>query len=256
MPPIDLEIDLNKEYNEYENEKINEIDNVIKKLKNIILSKFKEKNITKDHKIVLYAISPNSILVSIAYILEKCGYNFIFLPKPKDSLSWGFKDIEIDEPELKSFVESKSNIIRIDNINHPIGIILSGQSNIDNIDQVYKDDKNLIVNKGFDYSYSNIITITHQIVLEEYSHKSLVNKECYYLFTKKIDEIFNDILKYKNLEEVHILSSIPANGLLYVGQKMADDQYDHLTFYIYNYISDNNRYELGAILNSNLIEGL
>ena len=37
---------------------------------------------------------------------------------------------------------------------------------------------------------------------------------------------------------------------------MADDQYDHLTFYIYNYISDNNRYELGAILNSNLIEGL
>lgn len=40
MPPIDLEIDLDKEY---KNEKENKIDNVIKKLKNIILSKFKEK---------------------------------------------------------------------------------------------------------------------------------------------------------------------------------------------------------------------
>lgn len=77
----------------------------------------------------------------------------------------GFKDIEIDEPELKSFIESKSNVIRIDNINHPIGIILSGQSNIDNIEQVYKDNTNMIINKGFDYSYSNIITIAHQIVL-------------------------------------------------------------------------------------------
>ncbi len=146
--------------------------------------------------------------------------------------------------------------MRIDNINAPIGIILSGESNIDNIDQVYKDDKNLIINKGFDYSYSNIITITHQIILEEYSHKSLLNKKCYDLFTKKIDEIFNDILKYKNLEEIHILSSIPANGLLYVGQKIANYRYDHLKFYIYNYSSDNNRYELGAILNTNLFEGL
>lgn len=144
--------------------------------------------------------------------------------------------------------------MRIDNINHPIGIILSGQSNINDIEQVYKDDKNLILNKGFDYSYSNIITITHQVILEEYSHKSLVNKRCYYLFTKKIDEIFDDIVKYRNLEEVYILSSIPANGLLYVGQKMADYKYDYLTFYIYNYNSDNNRYELGAILNSNLLE--
>ena len=254
MPPIDLEIDLDKEYKEYKNEKENKIDNVIKKLKNIILSKFKEKNITKDYPIVLYAIAPNSILVSIAYILEKYGYNFVFLPKPKDSLSWGFKDIEIDEPELKSFIESKSNVMRIDNINHPIGIILSGQSNINDIEQVYKDDKNLILNKGFDYSYSNIITITHQVILEEHSHKSLVNKRCYYLFTKKIDEIFDDIVKYRNLEEVHILSSIPANGLLYVGQKMADYKCDYLTFYIYNYSSDNNRYELGAILNSNLLE--
>lgn len=30
MPPIDLEIDLNKEYKEYKNEKVNEVDNVIK----------------------------------------------------------------------------------------------------------------------------------------------------------------------------------------------------------------------------------
>lgn len=96
--------------------------------------------------------------------------------------------------------------------------------------------------------------MTHQVILEEHSHKSLVNKRCYYLFTKKIDEIFDDIVKYRNLEEVHILSSIPANGLLYVGQKMADYKYDYLTFYIYNYSSDNNRYELGAILNSNLLE--
>ena len=166
----------------------------------------------------------------------------------------GIKDIEIDSPELTSFIKSKSNIMRIDNINHPIGIILSGQSNIEGVEQVYKDDKNLIINKGFDYSYSNIITITHQIILEEHSHKSLVNKRCYDVFTKKIDEIFNDILKYRNLEEVHILSSIPANGLLYVRKKMADDKYDHLNFYIYNYSSDNNRYELGAILNSNLLE--
>ena len=43
MLPIDLEIDLDKEYKEYKNEKENKIDNVIKKLKNIILSKFKEK---------------------------------------------------------------------------------------------------------------------------------------------------------------------------------------------------------------------
>ena len=232
--------------------KLNVTDNVIKKLKNIIISKLEEKNISKENKIVLYAIAPNSILVSIAFILDKFEYDFIFLPKPKDSMSWGFKDIEIDEPELKSFIESKSNIMRIDNINTPIGIILSGQSNIDNVEQVYKDNQNLIINKGYDYSYSNIITITHKIILEEHSHKSLLNRHCYELFTKKIDEIFNDILKYKKLEEVHILSSIPANGLLYVGQKMANYKYDHLNFYIYNYSKDNNRYELGTILNSNL----
>lgn len=82
-----------------------------------------------------------------------------------------------------------------------------------------------------------------------------MNKKCYDIFRQKIDEIFEDILKYKTLKEVHILSSIPANGLLYVGQKMADGKYDHLNFYIYNYSSDNNRYELGAILNTNLLEG-
>ena len=255
LPEMDLEIDLDKEYKDYKNEKDNELDNVIKKLNNILLSKLKEKNITAKDNIVLYAIAPNSILVSIAYILEKHQYHFNFLPKPKDSVSWGFKDIEIDEPELKSFIDSKSNVLRIDNIDHPIGIILSGKSNIDNIDQVYKDDKNLIINKGFDYSYSNIITITHQLILEEHSHKSLLNKHYYYLFTKKIDEIFEDILKYKNLKEVHILSSIPSNGLLYLGKKMASYEYDHLNFYIYNYSKDNDRYELGTILNTNLLEG-
>ena len=93
--------------------KLNVTDNVIKKLKNIIISKLEEKNISKENKIVLYAIAPNSILVSIAFILDKFEYDFIFLPKPKDSMSWGFKDIEIDEPELKSFIESKSNIMRM-----------------------------------------------------------------------------------------------------------------------------------------------
>lgn len=53
---------------------------------------------------------------------------------------------------------------------------------------------------------------------------------------------------------MHILSSIPANGLLYVGKKMSDYKYDYLNFYIYNYSKDNNRYELGAILNNNLLE--
>ena len=62
-------------------------------------------------------------------------------------------------------------------------------------------------------------------------------------------------LKYKNLKEVHILSSIPSNGLLYLGKKMASYEYDHLNFYIYNYSKDNDRYELGTILNTNLLEG-
>ena len=68
---------MEKEYKNYKNEQQNTIDNVIKKLKNIILSKFKENNISKDNKIVLYAIAPNSILVSIAYILK--NMNMILL---------------------------------------------------------------------------------------------------------------------------------------------------------------------------------
>lgn len=37
-------------------------------------------------------------------------------------------------------------------------------------------------------------------------------------------------------------------------KKMASYKNNHLTFYIYNYSSQNNRYELGAILNSNLVD--
>ena len=125
---------------------------------------------------------------------------------------------------------------------------------MDNIEEVYKDNENLIINKGFDYSYTNIITITHEIRLQENSDKSLVNKKCYDIFVSEINSIFNDIISYKNIKEVHILSSIPANGLLYLGKKMASYKNNHLTFYIYNYSSNNNRYELGTILNSNLID--
>ena len=250
MPRIDLEIDLDNEYNIYKNKN----DNVIKKLKNIIISKLEESNITKQDKIILYAIAPNSILVSIAFILEKYKYNFDFLPKPKDSLVWGYRDIDINDPELINFIESKSTQLRISNINQPIGIILSGQSNVDNIEEVYKDNENLIINKGFDYSYTNIITITHEIRLQENSDKSLVNKKCYDIFVSEINSIFNDIVSYQNIKEVHILSSIPANGLLYLGKKIASYKNNHLTFYIYNYSSNNSRYELGAILNSNLID--
>ena len=249
IPKIDLEIDLDKEYNIYKDN-----DNVIKKLKNIIISKLEESNITKQDKIILYAIAPNSILVSIAFILEKYKYNFDFLPKPKDSLIWGYRDIDINDPELINFIDSKSTQLRISNINQPIGIILSGRSNIDNIEEVYKDNENLIINKGFDYSYTNIITITHEIRLQENSDKSLVNKKCYDIFVSEINSIFNDIVSYENIKEVHILSSIPANGLLYLGKKIASYKNNHLTFYIYNYSSHNNRYELGAILNSNLID--
>ena len=133
--------------------------------------------------------------------------------------------------------------MRISNINQPIGIILSGRSNVDNIEEVYKDNENLIINKGFDYSYTNIITITHEIRLQENSDKSLVNKKCYDIFVSEINSIFNDIVSYKNIKEVHILR-----------KKMASYKNNHLTFYIYNYISNNNRYELGTILNSNLID--
>ena len=250
MPKIDLEIDLDNEYNIYKYKD----DNIIRKLKNIIISKLEEANITRQDKIMLYAIAPNSILVSIAYILEKYKYNFDFLPKPKDSLVWGYRDIDITDPELTNFIESKSTQLRISNINQPIGIILSGRSNVDNIEEVYKDNENLIINKGFDYSYTNIITITHQIRLQENSDKSLVNKKCYDIFVSEINSIFNDIVSYQNIKEVHILSSIPANGLLYLGKKMASYKNNHLTFYIYNYSSNNKRYELGAILNSNLID--
>lgn len=250
IPKVDLEIDLDNEYNIYKYKD----DNIIKKLKNIIISKLEEANITKQDKIILYAIAPNSILVSIAYILEKYKYNFDFLPKPKDSLVWGYRDIDIADQELTNFIESKSTQLRISNINQPIGIILSGRSNVDNIEEVYKDNENLIINKGFDYSYTNIITITHEIRLQENSDKSLVNKKCYDIFVSEINSIFNDIVSYKNIKEVHILNSIPANGLLYLGKKMASYKNNHLTFYIYNYISNNNRYELGTILNSNLID--
>ena len=250
MPKIDLEINLDKEYNTYKEKN----DNIIKKLQNIIISKLEKSDITKQDNIMLYAIAPNSILVSIAFILEKYKYNFDFLPKPKDSLVWGYRDIDISEPELTNFIESKSTQLRISNTNQPIGIILSGRSNVDNIEEVYKDNENLIINKGFDYSYTNIITITHQIRLQENSDKSLVNKKCYDIFVSEINSIFNDIASYKNINEVHILSSIPANGLLYLGKKIADDKNNHLIFYIYNYISHNDRYELGAILNGNLID--
>ncbi|WP_232472945.1 SAVED domain-containing protein [Brachyspira pilosicoli] len=250
IPKVDLEINLDNEYNIYKYKD----DNIIKKLKNIIISKLEEANITKQDKIMLYAIAPNSILVSIAFILEKYKYNFDFLPKPKDSLVWGYSDIDISDPELTNFIESKSTQLRISNINHPIGIILSGRSNVDNIEEVYKDNENLIINKGFDYSYTNIITITHEIRLQENSDKSLVNKKCYEIFVNEINSIFNDIVSYKNIKEVHILSSIPANGLLYLGKKIADYKNNHLIFYIYNYISHNDRYELGAILNGNLID--
>ena len=91
IPKIDLEIDLDNEYNIYKYKD----DNIIRKLKNIIISKLEEANITKQDNIMLYEIAPNSILVSIAFILEKYKYNFDFLPKPKDSLIWGYKDIDI-----------------------------------------------------------------------------------------------------------------------------------------------------------------
>lgn len=79
-----------------------------------------ESNITKQDKIILYAIAPNSILVSISFILEKYKYNFDFLPKPKDSLIWGYRDIDINDPELTNFIDSKSTQLRISNINQPI----------------------------------------------------------------------------------------------------------------------------------------
>ena len=83
-----MEIDLDNEYNIYKYKD----DNIIRKLKNIIISKLEEANITKQDNIMLYAIAPNSILVSIAFILEKYKYNFDFYQNLKILL---FGDIKI-----------------------------------------------------------------------------------------------------------------------------------------------------------------
>lgn len=225
----------------------------------IVISELKDQlmlvldDISKDEEFELYCLAPNAMLVSITYILKKLGYKFTYIPKPTDEENWGWKDINIKEQDLDKFIIKKTDFIKFERYNKAC-IILTGKYNIsEKSNKVFCDKESIIVNKGNDYSGNNIITVTHNLKLEEDTFKSLVNKNCFNKFRENIDDIFNDLCQFKDLKEVHIISSIPAIGLLYLGEKMSDAKYDNIVFYIYNYKDD--AYKLGSILNSKLLIG-
>lgn len=208
--------------------------------------------ISKDEEFELYCLAPNAMLVSITYILKKLGYKFRYIPKATDEQDWGWKNSNIKYPDLTKYIVKKTDFIQFERYNKAC-IILSGKYNIsEKSNEVFLDKELIIVNNGDDYSGENIITVTHNLILEN-TFESLVDKNSFNKFCENIDEIFNDLSEFKDLKQVHIISSIPSIGLLYLGEKISDDKYDNIVFYIYNY--KDNVYKLGSILNSKLIIG-
>lgn len=233
---------------EIEIKNIYDSNNAIKNLEQQILENFKD--IKKDEELELYCIATNSILVSITYILKKLGYKFSIIPKSTDSDYWGWTSSPNKEIELNKFITIKSKKEILNRYNKAC-IILHGKHNIENKSDILYIENNgknqtIVVNKGKDTSGLNIITVTHTLKLEKDSFKGLESLYTFNLFKNKIDDIFNELLNL-NVKEVHIISSIPAIGLLYIGEKILE--FKNIKFFIYDY-HKNNIYILGSILNN------
>ena len=233
---------------EIEIKNIYDSNNAINNLEQQILENFKD--IEKDEELELYCIATNSILVSITYILKKFGYKFSIMPKSTDSDHWGWTSTHNKEIELNKFITIKSKKLILNRYNKAC-IILYGKYNIENKSDILYIEHNgknqtIVVNKGKDPSGLNIITVTHTLKLEEDSFKGLESLCTFNLFKNKIDDIFNELLNF-NVKDVHIISSIPAIGLLYIGEKILE--FKNMRFFIYDYHKDN-IYILGSILNN------
>lgn len=226
--------------------------NAVRELYDTLLHKLENGKVLKNEKFELYCIAPNSILVSISYILTKLGYNFCFYPKPTDSKIWGWDNHDIKDSELSNFINNRITQIEIRR-HEKACIILSGKFDISEVDTVEQGNEILIINKGSIEHGKNIIRVSHYLKLEECSYKSLSNKIYYERFEENIIKIFDELSLFDLLSEVHIISSIPANGLLCIGKIMANKKYDSLKFYIYSYDKDDT-YKLGSILDNNLLK--
>lgn len=242
-----LEIDLSEHC-----AKNHDTKNAVRELYDTLLSKLENGKVLKNEKFELYCIAPNSILVSISYILTKLGYNFCFYPKPTDSKIWGWDNHDIKDSELSNFINNRSAQIEIRR-HEKACVILSGKFDISEVDTVEQGNENLIINKDSIKNGKNIIRVSHYLKLEECSYKSLSNKIYYDKFEENITKMFDELSSFESLNEAHIISSIPANGLLCIGKIIADKKYDYLKFYIYSYDKDNT-YKLGNILYNNLLK--
>lgn len=208
----------------------------------------------KGEEFELYALGPNSILVSTTYILSKLGYKFKLIPKPTDSEQWGWLEDNNSNIEFKSKVKYIGKKILIENSGKAC-IVLSGKYNIDiKSNQVYMSNDQIVINKDIDSNGLNVVTLSHKLTLDENNYRSLATKSGFLNFQIEIEKILLELSNINNLKEIHIISSIPAIGLLYLGEAISKfDINKDISFFIYNYL-ENDIYQLGNILNKSIIQ--
>lgn len=216
----------------------------------VLMSFFKEHHLSTETPLRLYCVGPNQLLIGISYLLSKGRYTFEFEPKSTDSKKWGFipdKDTEIQDHH--SFIEPKPSSITLNR--HKVCVSLMGKFNLPGEKEVWQGDKVLFTQcMTEDLGDENRLHITHRLKLPQNYH-SLSSKKSCQQFKKEIKSILDELLERK-AKEIHILSSIPAQGLLYLGQLLSAEPYRDMEFYLYNYMGSD--YKLGDVISTKIFQ--
>ncbi len=207
------------------------------------VKQFVNDNALSGKKCMLYLLAPNSVSVAVSFLLSKLKVDFEFLPKSTDSDEWGYRGDEININKTVNFIKK----YKIDDLsNKKICIKLIGKFNISGKrDIIFESNKKTyFVTKEIKSNSNNILHVAYVLRLPEI-YNSLTNKNTCKKFKENIDEILDNLLE-NSITKVHILSSIPIYGLIYLGKKISEEPFRDIEFIIYNPIINDNIYEYQA----------
>ena len=240
----DAELNLSEKLNGKETD----FANIYEHLKKFVI----DNDIYKEKNNCLYLIAPNSVTVSVSFILTKFGLHFDFYPKPTNSIHWRYT--ATDEKNIQKI----KNFITNDNkTNKDICIKLIGKFDISGEQSVYLGEGTIYTTQLCGTDKGKELNITHILKLPTI-YDSLTNKNSCDLFKKNINTILES-LNDNSITRIHVLSSIPTYGLIYLGQAMSKEICRDMEFILYNAFEDKTNkyiYKAGTILSTERFQQL
>lgn len=252
IPKDHIFIDLDKELNAKYIKTSNLTDKTLKmtNVYPIILKILITNDIKHNEEFTLYCVAPNSVLVGISYYLTLAGYNFNFLPKPTNEENWGYRDNTKTKNKVPTYmqpiIKGATYKSKMEDEKEAC-IILNGAYDVSPDNMVRIGNATLCTSNKYTGEHEKKLNVIFKFGFQNEGFSTLVTQESFEYLQKEIVKMFDKVNEY-GIEKLHILNSIPANGLLLLGRWMALHKLrEKVTFFLYNFYV-NDEYEIGDII--------